>query len=171
MYAGEIVERGTARRHLLSLRASVHDGPARCDASSTSNRAPSSAAHRRQPARPVRTAGRLRLLRTLPARDAGVPHGTSAADSPSAEGHTSRCWLHHPNRRIERSIVLHIRVAHIRTVMNIADQRRQTDEAVLRSAAARWCTRSTTCRSRLPSGRSSDWSAKAAPASRRSARR
>ena len=32
MYAGEIVERGSDRRRLLPLRASVHARPARCDA-------------------------------------------------------------------------------------------------------------------------------------------
>ncbi len=73
MYAGEIVERGTtqdifyrsAHPYTLGLR----------DAMPSKTRRPlaSPAAHRRQPTGSVRAAGRLRLLRTLSARDADLP--------------------------------------------------------------------------------------------------
>ena len=79
MYAGEIVEQGTA--HDIFYR-SAHPytlGSARRNAVEHVEPRASPATDRRQPTRPVRAAGRVRLLRAVSARDADLPRRTTAA--------------------------------------------------------------------------------------------
>ncbi len=104
-------------------------GLARRDAVAYVESRASPAADRRQPAGSVRTAGRLRLLRALPARDADLPQRNVRRRSPWVTAIASRCWLHHrigapSDRSTSRSRTSAVRV------MNVLIERRQTDEAL-----------------------------------------
>ena len=91
MYAGEIVERGTAEDVFYRSAHPYTLGLRDAMPSNNTNTGAPSAADRRQPARSVRAARRLRLLRAVPARDADLPQRSDRRCS--AVGDRSRVTL------------------------------------------------------------------------------
>ncbi len=142
MYAGEIVEHGTDRRYLLPFRAPVHARPARCDAVQHDRSSAPAATDRRQPAGSVRAAGRLRLLRALPARDADLPEAIARRCSAStpATRRAAGCTIEDAHRSVDRLHVMpRVSARALMTALISADKLTQTfhDRRQRRS-----CTRS-----------------------------
>ena len=140
MYAGEIVEHGSADDVFYRSRASLHVGLRAAMPSKDTSRA-GFAADRRRAAGSVRAAAGLRVLRALPARDGALRAATPAVVRGLRGTIARAAGSITPTRRRGRR-------CNAEASNGAADRSARSSRSTSRSGAARSCTPSTTCRSR-----------------------